>query len=80
MLNTKTPQFNARYHEKAMEDVKEIQCFVYEILESLSLKTDVISKEESNRFCKYAAYLKVIRYTSLEVTLSLLCGELSLQI
>ena len=61
-----------RYHEKAQEDMKEVQASIHGILEYLSLKTDAISKDEIARFCKNASFLKVIRYTSLEVKCSCL--------
>ncbi|KAF9924370.1 NEDD8-activating enzyme E1 regulatory subunit [Linnemannia zychae] len=54
------------YKTKAKQDVKEVSKQVDAVLESLGLASGLIDPEEIETFCKYSAFLKVIRYRSLE--------------
>ncbi|KAF9938994.1 NEDD8-activating enzyme E1 regulatory subunit [Mortierella alpina] len=54
------------YKSKAKHDVQEVSKIVEHLLESLGLASGSISLQEIESFCKYSAFLKVIRYRSLE--------------
>lgn len=54
------------YKTKAKQDVQEVSKLVDTVLESLGLAPGSIPSEEIETFCKYSAFLKVIRYRSLE--------------
>ncbi|KAG0357502.1 NEDD8-activating enzyme E1 regulatory subunit-like protein [Gamsiella multidivaricata] len=54
------------YKTKAKQDVQEVSRIVESLLESLGLAPGSISLQEIESFCKYSAFLKVIRYRSLE--------------
>ncbi|KAF9104495.1 NEDD8-activating enzyme E1 regulatory subunit [Mortierella sp. AM989] len=54
------------YKNKAKQDVQEVSKIVESLLESLGLAPGSISFQEIESFCKYSAFLKVIRYRSLE--------------
>ncbi|KAF9998797.1 NEDD8-activating enzyme E1 regulatory subunit [Modicella reniformis] len=54
------------YKAKAKRDVQEVSKIVESLLESLGLAAGSISLQEIESFCKYSAFLKVIRYRSLE--------------
>jgi amyloid beta precursor protein binding protein 1 len=54
------------YKAKAKHDVQEVSKSVESLLESLGLAAGSISLQEIESFCKYSAFLKVIRYRSLE--------------
>ena len=54
------------YKTKAKHDVQEVSKIVEHLLESLGLASGSISLQEIESFCKYSAFLKVIRYRSLE--------------
>ncbi|KAG0198991.1 NEDD8-activating enzyme E1 regulatory subunit [Mortierella sp. GBA30] len=53
------------YKAKAKKDVQEVSKNVDQLLESLGLASGSISLQEIESFCKYSAFLKVIRYRSL---------------
>ncbi|KAF9968073.1 NEDD8-activating enzyme E1 regulatory subunit [Mortierella alpina] len=54
------------YKTKAKHDVQEVSKIVEHLLESLGLASGSISLQEIESFCKYSAFLKVIRFRSLE--------------
>ncbi|KAG0378282.1 NEDD8-activating enzyme E1 regulatory subunit [Mortierella sp. AD032] len=54
------------YKTKAKQDVQEVSKLVDTVLESVGLAPGSIAPEEIETFCKYSAFLKVIRYRSLE--------------
>ncbi|KAF9183067.1 NEDD8-activating enzyme E1 regulatory subunit [Haplosporangium sp. Z 767] len=54
------------YKAKAKRDVQEISKIVDTLLESLGLASGSISLQEIESFCKYSAFLKVVRYRSIE--------------
>ncbi|KAF8935701.1 hypothetical protein EDD21DRAFT_66374 [Dissophora ornata] len=54
------------YKTKAKQDVQEVSNITESLLESLGLAPGSISLQEIESFCKYSAFLKVIRYRSLE--------------
>lgn len=54
------------YKTKAKHDVQEVSKIVEHLLESLGLASGSISLQEIESFCKYSAFLKVIRYRSLD--------------
>ncbi|CAG8506643.1 7372_t:CDS:10 [Diversispora eburnea] len=54
------------YRQKAKEDAAAVRARVNDILISIGRTTDFIQDEEINSFCKHAAYIKVIRYRSLQ--------------
>ncbi|KAG0254208.1 NEDD8-activating enzyme E1 regulatory subunit [Mortierella polycephala] len=54
------------YKAKAKRDVQEISKIVDTLLESLGLASGSISHQEIESFCKYSAFLRVIRYRSIE--------------
>ncbi|CAG8565652.1 5552_t:CDS:2 [Acaulospora colombiana] len=54
------------YRQKAKQDVAIIRTRVDDILRSIGRTTDSIHDEEIDVFCKNAAYIKVIRYRSLQ--------------
>ncbi|KNC99936.1 uncharacterized protein SPPG_05308 [Spizellomyces punctatus DAOM BR117] len=54
------------YRTKAREDCAAVKERVKSILVSSGRSQDAVSEEEIERFCKNAAYLKVIRYRSLK--------------
>jgi len=54
------------YKDKAKRDVREVSKIVESLLESLGLAAGTIALREIETFCKYSAFLKVVRYRSLE--------------
>ncbi|KAG0323216.1 NEDD8-activating enzyme E1 regulatory subunit [Dissophora globulifera] len=54
------------YKTKAKQDVQEVSKVVESLLSSLGLAAGSISQQEIETFCKFSAFLKVIRYRSLE--------------
>lgn len=55
-----------RYRQKAQEDFEAVNSRVQDLLTSVGLLADAIDEREIEEFCKHAAYVKVIRYRTLE--------------
>lgn len=53
------------YKTKAKQDVQEVVNRVKSLLERLGLASDTIAVQEVEIFCKFSAFLKVIRYRSI---------------
>lgn len=53
------------YKTKAKQDVQEVLNRVRSLLEKLGLASDAIAVQEVEIFCKFSAFLKVIRYRSI---------------
>ncbi|KAG0095152.1 NEDD8-activating enzyme E1 regulatory subunit [Podila epicladia] len=53
------------YKTKAKQDVQEVVIRVKSLLERLGLASDTIAVQEVETFCKFSAFLKVIRYRSI---------------
>ncbi|KAF8988422.1 NEDD8-activating enzyme E1 regulatory subunit [Haplosporangium bisporale] len=53
------------YKTKAKQDVQEVLNRVRSLLEKLGLTSDTIAVQEVEIFCKFSAFLKVIRYRSI---------------
>lgn len=53
------------YKTKAKQDVQEVLSRVKFLLEKLGLASDTIAVQEVETFCKFSAFLKVIRYRSI---------------
>ncbi|CAG8451854.1 3534_t:CDS:10 [Ambispora leptoticha] len=54
------------YRQKAKEDIASVRAHVHKILSSIGRPIDFISNQEIESFCKHAAFIKVIRYRSLQ--------------
>ncbi|CAG8439886.1 7380_t:CDS:10 [Ambispora gerdemannii] len=54
------------YRQKAKEDIALVRAHVHKILSSIGRPIDFISNQEIESFCKHAAFIKVIRYRSLQ--------------
>ncbi|CAO3683034.1 unnamed protein product [Umbelopsis vinacea] len=54
------------YRQKAQEDFEAVNSRVQDLLTSVGLLADAIDEREIEEFCKHAAYVKVIRYRTLE--------------
>ncbi|KAK3817789.1 MAG: hypothetical protein J3Q66DRAFT_190479 [Benniella sp.] len=54
------------YKDKAKRDVQEVSKIVDSLLVSLGLAAGSIALREIETFCKYSAFLRVVRYRSLE--------------
>ncbi|KAF9902830.1 NEDD8-activating enzyme E1 regulatory subunit, partial [Lobosporangium transversale] len=54
------------YKAKAKQDIQEVSKIVDSLLESIGLAPGSIPLQEIETFCKFSAFLKVIRYRSLE--------------
>jgi hypothetical protein len=55
-----------RYRQKAQEDFEAVNSRVQDLLTSVGLLADAIDEREIEEFCKHAAYVKVIRYRTLD--------------